>query len=105
MSGGSYDYLYLAFDAEEIIRKREALSRMSERLAALPWAHVAAVETERIAAAIRRLDSYIAASQPLTDVWHSIEWWDSGDSGEDQAREAARKYESLAELPDAVPLV
>lgn len=103
MSGGSYDYLYLADDAYELARKREALTRMSERLGGLPWASAAAVETERIAAAFRRLDSYIAASRPLMDVWHAIEWWDSYDSSEDQAREVAAKYEALNELEGVRP--
>jgi hypothetical protein len=99
MSGGSYGYLCYVEDATDLTEKRGELEKMRERLSGLPWAHAAAVETERIAAAVRRLDAYLEASRSLMDVWRAVEWWDSGDTGEDAVRLAAREYESLIDLP------
>jgi hypothetical protein len=96
MSGGSYNYLCFAADLYDLAQKREDLEAMHDRLAALPWARTAADETARILAALDRLDSRIRNSPELREVWRAIEWWDSCDTGEDQARDALRKYEDLA---------
>jgi len=101
MSGGSHDYLCFADDVYELARKREALERMADDLSVLPWAATAAAETQRLLGALRRLDSFVRSSKPLRDVWYAVEWWQSGDYSEAQAREAAREYETLTDLPGA----
>lgn len=98
MSGGAYDYLCFVEDAGDLANKREALDRMIVRLSGLAYAHPALVETERIAAALRRLDAFLEASRPLMEVWNRVEWWDSGDIGEDQVRAAAAEYAALTEV-------
>jgi hypothetical protein len=98
VSGGSHDYLFTVTDAQDLVEKRAALERMADDLAGHEWAKAAAVETMRLAAALRRLDALIAVSRPLADVWHAYEWWQSLDSSEARAREACRKYAELSEL-------
>lgn len=95
MSGGSYDYLCFTKDLCALCQRMEDLEHMHERLAALPWARAAADETARLIAAIRVLESNYSARSALRDVWHAIEWWDSGDWAEDGAREALLEYERL----------
>lgn len=98
MSGGSFDYLCFATDLYEVMRKRTELEAMVEELESLPWAKTAAAESRRLLGAVQRLESFVASLGPLRDVWHDIEWWRSLDYSEDQAREACRKFEELAEL-------
>jgi len=82
MSGGSYDYLY--FNAPEMGGHRGQLEAMAERLDQLPYAKEAAAATRRILLALD--------DEALAEVWHAVEWWDSGDYGEDQVRSATSKY-------------
>ncbi len=99
MSGGSYDYLCFTEDAYGLAGRREALCRMHERLSGLPWGQVAADETARLLSALDRLDSLIRASSALREVWHAVEWWDSSDYSEEQARQITRAYEDLSTEP------
>jgi len=82
MSGGSYDYLY--FHAAELGGHRGQLEAMAERLEGLPYAAEAAAATRRILVAL--------GDEPLASVWRAVEWWDSGDYGEDQVRAAVYNY-------------
>lgn len=102
MSGGSYNYLYVwADDLGELINRRQDLKDMSERLSGLRWAKDAAIETERILAAIERLEIQLhVRAEPLAAIWRAIEWWDSGDSGEDAVREALAKYRGDEPTPN-----
>lgn len=86
MSGGAYDYLY--WKVPELGGHRGQLEAMAERLEGLPYAADAAAATRRILAAVN--------NEALANVWRAVEWWDSGDYGEDQVREALAKYESAA---------
>ncbi|MFD0853580.1 hypothetical protein ACFQ07_15190 [Actinomadura adrarensis] len=94
MSGGSYDYLYVwTNDIQQLIARRHHLKAMAERLAGLPYARDAAIETERIAAALERLEIQVTArAEALDDVWKAVEWWDSGDWGEDAVKKALAEY-------------
>lgn len=90
MSGGSYDYL--CFNADDLGRRRGDLACMAERLEGLPWAAQAAADTRRC---LKALDEASALAERLSDAWRAIEWWDSGDYGEDSAREEVEGYEPL----------
>lgn len=94
MSGGSYDYLYAwADDLEQLIARRGQLKSMAERLSGLPYARDAAIETERLLAAIDRLEIQVQVrAEALADVWRAVEWWDSCDSGEDAVKAALAEY-------------
>jgi hypothetical protein len=83
MSGGSYKYLY--FQVSELGGNRGELESMAARLDGLPYAAQAAAATRRILEAI--------SDEKLAAVWRAVEWWDSGDYGEDQVREAVAEYE------------
>ena len=95
MSGGSYDYLFTK-DASDLIagyHVDEELRKMADRLAALGYAEDAARETEElicmIAQARVRID---VRAQRLRAVWKAVEWWDSGDNGEDGLQKALAAY-------------
>lgn len=94
MSGGSYEYLYVwADDLEQLVARRYHLKEMAERLSGLPYARDAAIETERILAAIERLQIQLQVrGEALKDVWKAVEWWDSCDSGEDAVKKALAEY-------------
>lgn len=91
MSGGSYDYLYTR--ARPLGDQRNDLERMAIRLEGLPWAAQAAAATRRCLTAI---DDAERLAESLYDVWHAIEWWDSGDWGEERARQNVEGYQ----IPD-----
>jgi hypothetical protein len=82
MSGGSYDYLY--FHVAELGGHSGMLETMAERLEGLPYATEAAVATRRILESI--------GDEKLAEVWRAVEWWDSGDYGEDQVRQVIEEY-------------
>jgi hypothetical protein len=103
VSGGSYNYLCFAEDVADLAEKRAELEQMHDRLAALPWARTAADETARLMAALDRIDSRVRNSKELREVWRAVEWWDSCDYSEKQAREAVRDYDDLiAPAPAAI---
>ncbi|GHB55518.1 hypothetical protein GCM10010331_49180 [Streptomyces xanthochromogenes] len=90
MSGGSYNYLFLHTRGLE--RQRGDLEEMAERLGELDFAQDAAEATRRV---LSLLDQAEAASQTLAKVWRAVEWWDSGDSDEDQVRESVIEYRDV----------
>lgn len=92
MSGGSYSYLYCkSFD--QLVDDDCELEEMANRLAGLGYAEDAARETKDMLLLIRRTKKEFEDKMlRLADVWQAIEWWDSGDWGEDQAKEALAKY-------------
>jgi hypothetical protein len=94
MSGGSYDHLYVWYnDLYELVGRMHHLRNMSERLSTLPYARDAALETERIVAAIDRLETYVEArAEALAVVWRAVEWWDSNDGTEDGVKKALAEY-------------
>lgn len=101
VSGGRYDYLFVwASDLGELARRRHHLQKMSERLADLPYAREAARDTALLLARVDGLTADAAQhGQALEEVWHAVEWWDSGDSGEGVVREAAARYREAQESP------
>lgn len=88
MSGGSYDYLCLRVHALE--EQRGMLENMAIRLEGLSYAPVAAAQTRRV---LRLVDAAGALADSLADVWRAVEWWDSGDSGEDAVMRKCEAYQ------------
>lgn len=94
MSGGSYNYLcHAAGDAHDLTGKSSELEPMAARLEGLGY-HRAAADTRALVEVIRALETL---SAPLANCWENIEWWDSCDRGEDDARKAAQAYEDACE--------
>lgn len=92
ISGGSYNYLY----CQDVGLIPDALARMAERLAGLPYAGTAAADTAEI---VKSLERITELADRLSSVWHAIEWWDSGDRGEDQTRLVVEHYNTCACKP------
>lgn len=91
LSGGSYDYLCYWDAVGDLSGRRHQLERMAQRLEALPYAAEAAEQTRRV---LRLLDAAEAVATSLSDVWHDVEWRDSGDYGEAQMIATCREYQA-----------
>lgn len=84
MSGGSYNYLYCK-DSSQLLSGEadEELQNMADRLAGLGYANDAAKETQSLLLLLRQSRNRIESQiERLKDVWHIVEWVDSGDSSE-----------------------
>lgn len=94
MSGGSYNYLCYK-ESYDIHERKEELEQMRDRLIELGFTDVAG-ETESILLMLKsfevRLQTII---DRLKDVWRSVEWMDSGDSGIDYVEDEVQKYREL----------
>lgn len=92
MSGGSYNYLCGALDLEDLLSKRHHLKEMADRLEGLselefPGAIAAGKLTRELLIKIELWESHASITAGLlSDVWKSVEWWDSCDWGPDQVR-------------------
>jgi len=94
MSGGSYNYLASMYDdLADLLGKETDLQDMADRLAGLGWAEDAARETEELLVMLRqwKIRAEVRVRR-LFDVWHAVEWWDSGDWSEERVREVLAKY-------------
>lgn len=97
MSGGSYNYLAYTADLEELLTKKDELERMADRLEGLseiefPGAGAAGRMTRELLLKIKLWESHASISASLlSDVWKSVEWWDSCDWGPDQVRDGLEK--------------
>lgn len=99
MGGGSYNYLY-SKEPDELLRGGwEDLEHMARRLARLGYAADAAGETEELLLILRQVQVRLEARQRrLADIWRAVEWWDSGDSGEDGVKAALAQYREKGAL-------
>lgn len=92
MSGGSYNYLS-SKDSQDLLTAQSDIEAMAQRLAGLGYATDAARETEELLLIIRqsliRIDT---RAERLGKIWHAVEWWDSGDSDENNVKDALDKY-------------
>lgn len=94
MSGGSYNYLCSALDLEDLLHKQSDLEAMADRLEGLseiefPGSQAAANSTRELLLKIKLWESHANVSVSLlSDVWKSVEWWDSCDWGPDQVRKS-----------------
>ena len=93
MNEGSFDYLYVADILDEVEKRSEAIERMAETIAKLGYAPDAAQETFELLLEIRATEARMKAYQSrLESLWQAVEWWRSGDWGEERVREALAKY-------------
>lgn len=92
MSGGSYNYLCFV-DIDDIFNREFDLSTMRDRLAGLGYAQDAAAETEDLILILRQVRVRLQARiDRLEGVWRAVEWWDSGDSGEEALMQELNRY-------------
>ena len=92
MSGGSFDYLCYK-ESEDLLQSDHQLQSMADELARLGYAEDAARETQDLLLTIRTMRNRVQTSiDRLSDVWRAIEWWRSGDWGEDQIKEVLARY-------------
>lgn len=86
MSGGSYNYLYCHVRGLE--DQRGDIQRMADRLEKSGYFAPARATRE----VLRMLDGAEQMAQALEDVWHAVEWADSGDYGEHQVVAVVEKF-------------
>lgn len=92
MSGGSYNHLWM-METDQLFHNEDVIQAMADRLAGLGYAKDAASETEEFLLTIRQFENRIYTMQKrLRNVWYAVEWWDSGDSGEDGVKLALKEY-------------
>lgn len=99
MSGGSYNYASLT-EAHELQEHAYELGCIRDRLAGLGYAQDAAAETEELLVLLRQFEVRAGVRiKRLAQVWRAVEWWDSGDKGEDDVREALCAYRGEGSAP------
>lgn len=92
MSGGSYNYLYMADGLVGLLEKRHDLESMAKRLVDMsedefPGVDKVAADTVRLVNLLSTFDDVVTelVEEKLTNVWHAVEWFDSNDDyGEEQ---------------------
>lgn len=93
MSGGSYEYICFKDEIGDLLNRRDQVEHMAERLARLGYAKDAAKETYDFLLWLRMVEAqFEARHERLSGVWRAVEWWDSGDSGEDDLQVALEEY-------------
>lgn len=93
MSGGSWNYLY-SKDIEELMNDStiELLQDMSDRLVALGYTDVAQ-DTQRLTEYIKSANIRIETLfEMLSPIFKAVEWFDSGDWGEETLNNEVLKY-------------
>lgn len=99
MSGGAYEYLCFK-DVEDLFQYtyRQMLRQMADRLIELGYAEDAARETEELICIIEQAFVRIdVRRERLHKVWHAVEWWASGDWGEDEVKGVLAEYRGEGE--------
>lgn len=94
MSGGSYNYLCYK-ESYDIYERKEELVEMRDRLIELGFTDVAG-ETEGVLLMLKSFEVRLQTRiDRLKDVWRSVEWMDSGDSGLESVKDSVEKYREL----------
>lgn len=93
MSGGSYGYLATK-DAGELFQNLPyQLTEMRDRLAKTYPGSAAHHDTHQLIVRMENMLHQVSeTAAELEDVWHAIEWSDSGDWSEEDACKAIEKY-------------
>lgn len=112
MSGGRFYYVSGGYD-EVICQHRSAFREMTEALEKHAPGHPSALAARQICDGFDRMRA-AEEDHHLLRVWHALEWWYSGDWGEDDFREALAAYDKakartedprLAGLPESLRAV
>ena len=91
MSGGSYNYLCFE-QFPEVIERTEDMNKIQFRLRQL-GAHGIADDVDELIKYCREAKETIEPLfERLYGVFHAIEWFDSGDIGEDDVKEEFKRY-------------
>lgn len=92
MSGGSYEYASDTRSIQDLSQHICELKRMVFDLKTYHAEDVSA-DTEELIRYFEQLeDEFIERIKPLQKVWHALEWFKSGDWGEDGLQEAIEEY-------------
>lgn len=90
MSGGSFNYLFLAWELDQLGEHREDIKRMGTVLEGFGLRGVRALEkTKQVLALMDQVDEL---AQQLSDVWHDVEWWQSHDYSRDQIEKVLDEF-------------
>jgi hypothetical protein len=100
MSGGSYSYLHRALWLDLMVKQLDDLEEMAERLEGLGYAADTAWETRQLLLTLRSASALTdVTTQRMFEVWKAVEWWDSGDWGEDSVVDALTAYRERGHVP------
>lgn len=97
MSGGNFNYLCHK-ELRELLH-HPMLEEMAKTLEDQFPASRAAIDTRALIDRFDQLQADLDAEPARTlhqDVWHDIEWWQSGDYPKESARAAIAAYEKVA---------
>ena len=97
MSGGSFEYLCFK-QTEDLFGWCGELQQMSDALAVYEGAEDVAAETQKLLMDIRIYKNRVeVAKEKLGPVWKAMEWWKSGDWGEEDFIKALEKFRGESE--------
>lgn len=88
MSGGSHNYLYLAYQVSGLYGRQDDIEFMSTRLKELGFNELAEVSL----VILKDMQVVYDHAEKLERVWKAVEWYDSGDWGLDDVEQAAKEY-------------
>ncbi len=99
MSGGSFNYLCHKQASDLLERGLRDVEEMATALGDLGYAVDAANRTADLLKDVRALEARLNAElRDLYGVWRAMEWWQSGDIGENAFKRALAEYRGI-DLP------
>ena len=96
MSGGSFEYMF-SKDIEDLVSPalQEDLERMADTLDGYGFLN-ASQETRTFIGGVKHLHGLIASLEKdadrLRDVWQAVEWYTSGDIGNEELERRLRSF-------------
>ena len=94
MSGGSHNYLCFA-DVPELIMRTNDMADMEKELIKYGYTDIAKDVRRLIEYCLSAENRIRALNDQLSDVFHSIEWYDSGDIGKDELKQRLEDYRHM----------
>lgn len=91
MSGGSHNYLCFA-DVPELIMRTNDMADMEQELIKYGYTDIAKDVRRLIEYCLSAENRIRALHDQLSDVFHSIEWYDSGDWNAEELKKELDKY-------------
>jgi hypothetical protein len=91
MSGGSYNYICYA-DIEGLLQNEDQIESMAEQLSLLGHREAAKETLEIFNDLVESRNRIEAKKERLESVWRAVEWWASGDSGQEGVNKALAQY-------------